>query len=101
LKIFQEFKKKFSVIFKKKKFSKILKKFSVIFKIFFGKMDTGPDTQANSSYLPFRFLPNEMGPGYPGRVYLYENQPSKTPILNYSAPCLQMNLSAYSWGGKI
>ncbi len=46
-------------------------------------MDTGPDTQANSSYLPFWFLPNEMGPGHPGRVYLYENQPSKTPILNY------------------
>jgi hypothetical protein len=28
-------------------------------------------------------LPNEMDPGYPGRVYLYENQPSKTSILNY------------------
>ncbi len=24
-----------------------------------------------------------MGPGYPGRAYIYENQPSKTPILNY------------------
>jgi len=24
-----------------------------------------------------------MDPGYPGRVYLYENQPSKTSILNY------------------
>ncbi len=49
-------------------------------------METGPDTQANSSYLPFWFLPNEMDPGYPGRVYLYENQPSKTSILNYCRP---------------
>jgi len=91
LKIFQEFKKKFLSNFQKKFFQKFKKKFSVIFKIFFGKMDTGPDTQANSSYLPFWFLPNEMDPGYPGRVYLYENQPSKTSILNY----LWLNICAF------
>ena len=65
-------------------FSRIFKKnFLNNFHFFFGKMDTGPDTQADSSYLPFWFLRNGMGPGYPGRAYIYENQPSKTPILNY------------------
>ncbi len=88
MKIFQELKKKiflnnFHFFLAKWILVQIPRQIQATFHFDFCEMEWAQATQAVPTYMEFGFLRNGMGPGHPGSAYIYENQPSKTPILNY------------------